>query len=94
METLFLIISDHFSQFSGITTSAKDKLQQEKNKKIRDYSRFSADRFDDDLSADDLSEDDWNRLIANGSNYVNKLFSSFCNKYNTILKKHAPVKNM
>lgn len=89
METLFLIISDHFSQFSGITTSAKDKLQQEKNIKIRDYSRFSADRFDDDLS-----EVDWNRLIANGSNYVNKLFSSFCNKYNTILKKHAPVKNM
>ena len=42
-------ISDHFSQFC-ITTSAKDKLQQVKNIKIRDYSRFSADRFNDELS--------------------------------------------
>ena len=42
-------ISDHFLQFC-ITTSAKDKLQQVKNIKIRDYSRFSADRFNDELS--------------------------------------------
>ena len=42
-------ISDHFSQFC-ITTSAKDKLQRVKNIKIRDYSRFSADRFNDELS--------------------------------------------
>ena len=42
-------ISDHFSQFC-MTTSAKDKLQRVKNMKIRDYSRFSADRFNDELS--------------------------------------------
>ena len=59
-------ISDHFSQFC-ITTSAKDKLQQVKNIKIRDYSKFSADRFNDELS-----EVDWNQIIANGTNCANK----------------------
>ena len=41
---------------------------------------------------DELSEVDWNRIIANGTNCVNKLFSSFYNKYNTIVNKHTPVK--
>ena len=43
--------------------------------KIRDYSRFWADRFNDELS-----EVVWNRIIANGTNCVNKLFSSFYNE--------------
>ena len=80
-------ISDHFSQFC-ITTSAKDKLQQVKNIKMRDYSRFSADQNDE------LSEVDWNQIIANGTNCANKLFSSFYNKYNTIVNKHAPMKKL
>ena len=81
-------ISDHFSQLC-ITTSAKDKLQQVKNVKIRDYSRFSAYRFNDELS-----EVDWNRIIVNGTNCVKKLFSSFYNKYNTIVNKHATMKKL
>ena len=36
----------------------------------------------------------WNRIIANGTNSVNKLFSSFYNKYNTIVDKHAPMKKL
>ena len=47
-----------------------------KNVKIRDYSRFSMDCFNDELS-----EIDWDQIIANGANCVNKLFSSFYNKY-------------
>ena len=43
--------------------------------KIRDYSRFWADRFNDELS-----EVFQNRIIANGTNCVNKLFSSFYNE--------------
>ena len=43
--------------------------------KIRDYSRFWADRFNDELS-----EVVWNPIIANGTNCVNKLFSSFYNE--------------
>ena len=81
-------ISDHFSQFC-ITTSAKDKFRQVKNVKIRDYLRFSVDRFNDELS-----EIDWDQIIANGANCVNKLFSSFYNKYNTIVNKHAPMKKL
>ena len=81
-------ISGHFSQFC-ITTSAKDKLRHVKNVKIRDYSRFSVDRFNDELS-----EIDWDQIIANGANFVNKLFSSFYNKYNTIVNKHAPMKKL
>ena len=81
-------ISDHFSQFC-ITTSAKDKFRQVKNVKIRHYSRFSVDRFNDELS-----EIDWDQIIANGANCVNKLFSSFYNKYNTIVSKHAPMKTL
>ena len=49
--------------------------------------RLSAGRFHYELS-----EIDWNRIIANGTNSVNKLFSSFYNKYNTIVNKHAPMK--
>ena len=79
-------ITDHFSKFC-ITTLAKDKLQQVKNVKICDYSRFSIDRFNNELS-----EVNWNQVIANGTNCVYKLFSLFCNKYNTIVKKHAPMK--
>ena len=79
-------ITDHFSKFC-ITTLAKDNLQQVKNVKICDYSRFSIDRFNNELS-----EVNWNQVIANGTNCVHKLFSLFCNKYNTIVKKHAPMK--
>ena len=51
--------------------------------------RLSAGRFHYELS-----EIDWNRIIANGTNSVNKLFSSFYNKYNTIVDKHAPMKKL
>ena len=76
-------ISDHFSQLC-ITTSTKDKFRQVKNVKLRDYSRFSVDCFNDELS-----EIDWGQIIANGANCVNKLFSSFYNKCNAIVNKHA-----
>ena len=68
---------------------AKDKLQQVKNLKICDFSRFSIDRF-----SNELSEVNWNQIIANGTNGVHKLFSLFCNKYNTIVNKHAPMKKL
>ena len=60
-------ISDHFSQFCN-TTSARDKKQQIKSVKMRDYSKFSADSF-----AKDLLEVDWYRTIANGANCPDKL---------------------
>ena len=47
------------------------------------------DRFNDELS-----EIDWGQIIANGENSVNKLFSSFYKKYNAIVNKHTPMKNL
>ena len=81
-------ISDHFSTFC-ITTSARDKKQQIKSVKMRDYSRFSADSF-----AKDLLEVDWDRMIVNGANCPDKLISTFCKKYSKIVNKHAPFKRM
>ena len=56
---------------------------------MRDYSKFSADSF-----AKDLLEVDWDRMIANGANCSDKLFSTFYNKYNKIVNKHAPFKRL
>ena len=81
-------ISDHFSQFC-ITTSARDKKQQIKSVKMRDYSKFSADCF-----TKDLSEVDWDGMIANGAHCPDRLFSTFYNKYSKIVNKHAPIKRM
>ena len=47
------------------------------------------DRFNDELS-----EIYWDQIIANGANFVYKSFSSFYNKYNTNVNKHAPMKKL
>ena len=44
--------------------------------------------------AKDLLEVDWDRMIANGANCSDKLFSTFYNKYNKIVNKHAPFKRL
>ena len=81
-------ISDHFPQFC-ITTFARDRKQQIKSLKMRDYSKFSTDSF-----AKDLLEVDWDWMIANGANCLDKLFSTFYNKYNKIVNKNAPFRRM
>ena len=80
-------ISDHFSQFC-ILKSMKHKPRVKKSK-IRDFSRFSSDR----LNAD-LSNVNWNALFANESSDVNNVFSSFYNKFNKLVKQHAPMKTI
>ena len=80
-------ISDHFSQFC-ILKSMKDKIRVKKSK-MRDFSRFSSDR----LHAD-LSNVNWNALFSNESSDVNKVFSSFYNKFNKLVNKHAPMKTI
>ena len=37
---------------------------------------------------------DWNRITENGRKCVNKLFSSFYNKYNTTVNKQVPMKKL
>ena len=77
-------VSDHFSQVC-IRKSAIDKFKG-KNTKLRDYSKFSAVRFNDDLS-----NVHWDDILSTGKNNVVVLFSSFYNKFNTIVHKHTPM---
>ena len=53
----------------------KDKTRVKKSK-MRDFSRFSSDRLHTDLS-----NVNWNALFSNESSDVNKVFSSFYNKF-------------
>ena len=78
-------ISDHISQFC-ILKSMKGKIRV-KRSKMRDFSRFSSDR----LHAD-LSNVNWNALFSNESSDANNVFSSFYNKFNKLVNKHAPMK--
>ena len=80
-------ITDHFSQFC-IIKSAKSK-HVKRIKKMRDFTRFSADALKEDVSSVN-----WNTLISNKDNDVNKSFSSFFKKLNRIINKHAPVKSV
>ena len=80
-------ISDHFSQFC-ILKCTRDKTKT-KNFKMRDFSNFSSDSFNDDLS-----NVNWNELFVNDLCDVNSVFSSFCNKFNKLINKHAPMKTI
>ena len=80
-------ISDHFLEFC-ILKSMKDKIVVNKAK-MRDYSRFSSDR----LNADP-SKVNWNALFSNESSDMNSIFSSFYNKINKMVNKHAMMKTI
>ena len=76
-------ISDHFSQFC-VCRSLGRKI---KPRKIvsRDTSKFSEEKF-----VNDLSQLHWESILSESSNDVNKSFSTFYNKLNRIVNKHAP----
>jgi len=78
-------ISDHYSQFCIIHSSFLKSHYH--GTKIRDFSRFSEENF-----ISDISQTDWTALISNGS--VDKRFSSFYNKLNKLVNKHAPLKTV
>ena len=78
-------ISDHYSQFCFIHSLTPKNFTTKC--KIRDYSNFSEECF-----INDVSETDWNSLMANGS--VDKCSSSFYNKLNKLINKHAPFKTL
>ena len=78
-------ISDHFSQFC-VLKSVKDKVEVNKFK-VRNFSRFSADCFNTEVS-----QVDWQAIVEKNSCDVNNLFSSFYNKSNKLVNKHAPMK--
>ena len=75
-------LTDHFSQFCSLKTNITDRTE---TKKImtRDFSKFSEQRF-----LQDLSQIDWSPLLSN--NDIDKVFSTFYNKLNKFVNKHAP----
>ena len=77
-------ISDHFSQFC-VCRSLGRKI---KPRKIvsRDTSKFSEEKF-----VNDLSQLHWESILSESSNDVNKSFSTFYNKLNRIVNKHASI---
>ena len=79
-------ISDHFSQFC-ILSSIVD--QPKESRKVRDFSNFSYSSF-----IADLIQVDWDEIIARGTDNINKISSSFYNKLNKIVNKHAPFKTI
>ena len=66
----------------------KDKAKVNKFK-VRNFSQFSADCFNNELS-----QVDWNAIVETKSCDVNDLFSSFYNKFNKLVNKHAPMKTI
>ena len=61
----------------------KDKAKVNKFK-VRNFSQFSADCFNTELS-----QVDWNAIFETKSCDMNDLFSSFYNKFNKLVNKHA-----
>ena len=80
-------VSDHFSQFC-IFRSARDRIKPVK-RKMRDFTNFDRDSF-----TQDLNQIDWQSIIANGNNDIDYIFSSFYSKYNKIINKHVPIKQI
>ena len=56
---------------------------------IRDFSAFSTIAF-----TNALSEVDWNEIVYSGGNDVDGSFTTFYNKFNKIVNKHAPFKTL
>ena len=81
-------LSDHFSQFCILNFSTnRDLCDQSKSKRLtRDFSNYSETKF---LS--ELSEIDLMGTICNKTD-INQSFSTFHNKLNKLLNKHAPLK--
>ena len=78
-------VSDHFAQFCiSQSPIAKGKPAR---KLSRDFSNFSERNF-----INDLSLINWDHSVPDNETNVIKLFSSFYNKLNKIVNKHAPIK--
>ena len=78
-------ISDHFSQFC-LTSSLVVKGTPDRPL-ARDFSKFSEKNF-----IHELSRIDWVDIVSRNETNIDKAFSSFYNKLNKLINKHAPLK--
>ena len=80
-------LRDHFSQFCIMqSTVTKNRLHC---CKVRDYSRY-----DDALFNNHILQIDWLALLARARNDPSKHFSTFYNRLNKLVNKHAPLKRL
>ena len=80
-------ISDHYSQFCIVHDV---KVTAVNNKTLRrDYSQFSEHDF-----LAELAEINWDTVVNMEQGYINRSFSTFFNKVNKIVDKHAPLKTL
>ena len=77
-----MIISHSFCIFTSIVTQTEAE-----SRKVRDVSKFSPDSF-----TAYISQVHWNGILESANVVVDGTFSSFHNKFNEVLNKHAPFK--
>ena len=82
---IFSHINDHFLQFC-ITSSLVLKGIPDRSL-ARDFSKFSQENF-----IHDLSRIDWVDIVSRNETNIDNTFSSFYNKLNKLISKHAPLK--
>ena len=80
-------ITDHFSQFC-ISYPTINQVQPVAIK-VRDYSNFSPENLNNELS-----QINWNSITSNASHDIDKIFSTFYNKFNSLVNKHLPRKKL
>ena len=83
---IILDLTDHFFQVCIIESPGHLFNPQRSNRLVRDFSHYSEINFLIELSQLHLSE-----VICSKTD-VNKSFTSFYNKLNKLLNKHAPLK--
>ena len=81
-------ISDHYSQFC-IIHSVRNISKSTRGQKMRDFYKFSESKF-----MNEVREINWDSIVQKYHCNVNKLFSSFYNKLDKLVNKHAPRKRL
>ena len=56
---------------------------------MSDFSNSDRDSF-----TQDLNQIEWQLIIANSNNDTDYIFSSFYSKYNKIINRHVPIKQI
>ena len=80
-------LTDHFSQFCISRHPTSRVLSV--SPKVRDYSKFAPEIFNNELT-----QINWDVVTLNTHQDIDKMFSSFCNKFNRLVNKHAPLKTL
>ena len=82
-------ISDHYIQFVLFKNQIKSKTNIKMANFARNYKSLNKDHFDYDLR-----NTEWDEILKVNRGYVDFSFETFLKKFNEILDKHAPYKEL